>query len=123
MLKTALQLTPQQWQAYCPGRHLDETQIAERWGQARKLASRAAALLRERFGATRVVAFGSVTRSAWFTPWSDVDLAVWGLPPSRFYRAVAALAGLSAEFEVDLVDGEECRPALREAIAKEGIDL
>jgi predicted nucleotidyltransferase len=85
------------------------------------VAHLAARLLRQRFGATRVVAFGSLTDRAWFTPWSDVDLAAWGVPPDAFYRAVALVTGLSAEFKMDLVSPEECRPALRRVIEREGV--
>jgi hypothetical protein len=57
----------------------------------------------------------------WFTRWSDIDSAAWGIPPDAFSRAVAAVTGLSAEFKIDLVDPEDCRPALRQAIDREGI--
>jgi len=83
----------------------------------------AARLLCEGFGATRVVAFGSLVHRAWFTPWSDIDLAAWGVPADQFYRAVAAVTGVSPDFEVDLVDPEGCRPAVRQFIEREGIDL
>ncbi len=69
--------------------------------------------LPEECGAVRVLLFGSAVWCASFTPWSDVDLAAWGIPPERFYAAVAAVTGLSADIKVDLVDPEDCRPALR----------
>ena len=80
-------------------------------------------MLRERFGATRVVAFGSLTRCEWFTPWSDIDLAVWDIPPDAFYRAVAAVTGLDPEFKADLVAPEDCQPSLRRVIDREGVAL
>jgi predicted nucleotidyltransferase len=97
--------------------------VAERWEQAWEQARRAAQILRERFGATRVVAFGSLVRRTWFTPWSDIDLAAWGIPADQFYRAVAAVTGMSPDFEVDVVDPEGCRPSLRQRIEQEGVDL
>jgi len=45
------------------------------------------------------------------------------LPADRFYAAVAAIIGLSAEFKVDLVDAEACKVSLREAIDRDGIEL
>jgi len=36
-------------------------------------------VLKSRFGARRVVLFGSLAHAAWFAPHSDVDLAVEGL--------------------------------------------
>jgi len=62
---------------------------------------RAAAVLREA-GATEVYVFGSAgsgTRRAD----SDIDLAVAGLPPERFFRAMAAAAD-AVSCELDLVD-------------------
>ena len=80
-------------------------------------------LLRRRFGATRVVVFGSLAHREWFTLWSDIDLAAWGIPPDSFYRAVAVVTGLSTEFEVELVAPEDCQPTLRRAIEQEGVEI
>jgi predicted nucleotidyltransferase len=121
--KTALDLTGEEWQTYRPGRDRDERQCAERWERAWEVARAAARLLRERFSAKRVVVFGSLTQRDGFTPWSDIDFAAWGIPPEQFYRAVAAVSGLSPDFEVDLVDPESCRPALRKRIEREGVDV
>ncbi len=123
MTKTALALTTEEWRAYRPGSKLDQEQATERWERAWEVARAAARLLRQRFGATRVVGFGSLTNRAWFTPWSDIDLAAWGIPPDVFYKAVAVVTGLSSEFKIDLVSPQDCRPALRQVIAREGIDL
>jgi len=123
MTKTALALTAEEWRTYRPGAKTDDAQVAERWERAWKIAHTAASLLREKFRAKRVVVFGSLVRRTWFTPWSDIDLAAWGIPPDAFYRAVAFVTGLSPEFEVDLVSSEDCRPALRQVIEGEGIDL
>jgi uncharacterized protein len=66
--------------------HRRETEL--RRAAAWDLAHRAARLLREEFGATRVVAFGSLAHGAWFEPRSDIDLAVEGIPVEAFWRAV-----------------------------------
>ena len=123
MAKTALDLTAEELQRYRPARKLEKPQATERWEQARQAAQAAARLLRERFGASRVVAFGSLLRREWFTPWSDIDLAAWGIPPQNFYQAVAAVTGISSEFKIDLVAPEDCRPALGQVIEREGVDL
>ncbi len=120
MSRTALELTAAERRAYRPIRKPVEP---ERWERAWETARAAAMLLRQRFAATRVVAFGSVTHRAWFTPWSDIDLVAWGIPPGEFYRAVAAVTGLSSEFEIDLVDPDTCPPALRQRVEQEGIEL
>lgn len=123
MTRTALTLSAEERRSYRPGVQMDEETVAERWERAWQIARLAARLLRERFGATRVVAFGSLAHRTWFTPWSDVDLAAWGIPPDAFYRAVALVTGLSPEFEIDLIVPEDCRPALRQVIEREGVEL
>ena len=91
--------------------------------RAWQVARRAAALLRDRFGATRVVAFGSLARGEGFTRWSDVDIAAWGISPSDTFRAVAAVLDVDSEIQVNLVDVAICRPALLASIERDGIDL
>jgi predicted nucleotidyltransferase len=70
-----------------------------------------------------VVVFGSLAHRAWCTPWSDIDLAVWGIPAGEFCRAVAVITRLSAEFAIEVLDPETCRPAVRHRIEQEGIDV
>ncbi|MCX5646655.1 MAG: nucleotidyltransferase domain-containing protein [Phycisphaerae bacterium] len=129
MAKTALDITGDQWLAYDMGAAVRRRQASvdrqaqERWQQAQPLAREAAQRLRDQFGARRVVLFGSAVERSSFTRWSDVDLAVWGVPPECFYGAVAAVTGLSTEIAVDLVDPEECPAALRTVIEREGIEL
>ncbi len=121
--RTALELTPKELGEFRAGQDWEEAELEARWREGYEVARAAARLLRERFAATRVAVFGSLVKRACFTPWSDVDLAVWGIPPDQFYRAVAAVTGLTPSYEVDLVDVESCRPGLRQVIEREGIDL
>ena len=123
MARTALDLTAEELRSYRPGRKPNKWQVAERWEQAWELARTAAHLLCERFGATRVVAFGSLAHRDWFSPWSDIDLAAWGIPADQFYKAVAVVTGISQDFHVDLVDPESCRLSVQQSIEREGIDL
>jgi uncharacterized protein len=123
MGKTALALTREEWRAYRPGVAVEQRRVAERWRRAWQVAQQAADLLRHQFGATRVVAFGSLARPEWFTPWSDIDLAAWNIAPEAFYRAVAAVTGISSEFRIDLVAAEDCRTDLRQVIDHEGVTL
>jgi hypothetical protein len=51
--------------------------------------------LRERFGAARVVALGSLVHGHWFSKMSDGDLAVWGVELDDYLVAVARLQDLS----------------------------
>ena len=121
----ALELS-QKYAAYLPGvqrrwreRH-DELarRQDEAWGTARRIA----ALLRARYGATQVVAFGSIVHPERFDERSDIDLAVAGISPDAFFGAWAA-AGADCAFSLDLVDLRDCSPALRKLIEQEGVSL
>ena len=78
--------------------------------------------LSSRFGSKKILLFGSLAHGS-FNKWSDIDLAVCGIPPADYYKAVAFASGFSSEWKVDLVDVEDCSEALREIILKEGIEL
>jgi predicted nucleotidyltransferase len=82
-----------------------------------------AKLLKEQYGANRVVLFGSLAHDAWFTPRSDIDICAEGIPVDRFFRAESEVLKRSEGFKIDLVDPEECPPELLSKIEEEGIDL
>lgn len=88
------------------------------WAAARQ----AAQLLKERFGATRVIVFGSLAHSAWFHTRSDIDLAVEGVSADDFIPAWAALDHQDSLFEIDLIRHESAPAHLRESIER-GIDV
>ena len=100
-----------------------ERELVARQQRAWRMAGAASRLLKDRFGATRVVAFGSVARPGCFTRWSDLDLAAWGLGPTDTFRAMSAVAELDRNISVNLVDIGTCRAELRAAIEREGINL
>jgi predicted nucleotidyltransferase len=78
-------------------------------------------LLVDRYGARRVVLFGSFARGD-TTERSDVDLAVAGLDPAGYFTAIADLTGL-LDTPVDLVELERAPPSLLARIELEGVDL
>lgn len=127
--RTAKDLTVEEWKSYHPLPTILQRQIAarsqleHRRKRALRLARQAAELLRTEFYARDVILFGSLVSPDSFTLWSDIDLAVFGVPADRYYAAVAAIIGLSAEFKVDLIDAEACKASLREAIDRDGIAL
>jgi predicted nucleotidyltransferase len=88
--------------------------------EAQNLATRCATVLRQRFGAKRVVPFGSVVRDGTWHPGSDLDLAVEGIAPEQFFQAWAALREiLPPGLDVDLVDLEHAGDAIRARILGE----
>ena len=69
--------------------------------QLRQSIQRAAAVLQE-LGAREVYVFGSAAKGT-LRPSSDVDLAVSGLPPAVFFRAMSKAADV-LDRPLDLID-------------------
>jgi len=70
--------------------------------RAHAQVERAAAILGGH-GATEVYVYGSVVTDRWDPEWSDIDFAVRGLPPDRYFRAAGEVArGIGRE--VDILD-------------------
>jgi predicted nucleotidyltransferase len=87
------------------------------------VAERAAAILKEQFGAQRVILFGSLAHGHWFGPKSDIDLAAEGIQASDFWRAWCALDEIDSDFEINLIAIESASASLQEALAHEGVEL
>jgi predicted nucleotidyltransferase len=126
-MTTALKLTKEEMAVYRTAARrrgeLERQQVARREERAWELARQAAAVLRKQFGATRVVAFGSLVHTGCFTAWSDVDIAAWGILPEDTFRAIGAIMDISAEPPINLVDVKTCSASLLAAIEREGQDL
>jgi predicted nucleotidyltransferase len=121
--KTALDMTPDMLRQYRPFKAKeDRGATAASMEEARRVAAEIADALKRRFGAKRVLLFGSLARGE-FDRWSDIDLAAWGIPAPDFYRAVSFATGVSSSWKVDLIDGEDCPASLRAVIDREGMDL
>lgn len=129
MGKTARELSTEDLRAYRPLQALEDSEkdpaVAERKERAWEIARSAAEFLKMRFGAKRVVIFGSLAQKTLFTPWSDIDLAVWGISPEDYYSAAGAAMDIGLEYgiRVDVVDPEDCGPQFILEIEKEGIQL
>jgi predicted nucleotidyltransferase len=90
--------------------------LEERRRSALSLAKQAASLLKEEFGATQVILFGSLLTET-FHETSDIDLAVIGLPEHQYFQAVGRLLGLG-DFDFDLVEVQNARPEMAQAISQ-----
>ena len=101
----------------------DSHRLKKRYQEAWDIAKEAALILKRDFGAEKVVLFGSLTDFSRFTQWSDVDLAVWGLPDNRFFAAVATISSLASAFSIDLIDVKDCKEFIRIAVETEGIEI
>ena len=121
--KTAIEITPSKWRDYRPFKFNEEQKSASSSvSEALDVAKSIANELINRFGSKKVVLFGSLARGD-FNLRSDIDLAVWDIPPDDFYKAVAFASGFSSVWSVDIVDLDDCTEALRDIILQEGVEL
>lgn len=128
-MPTLLELTPQERQHYLqiahPRNTPPELTFAERQERETLLTRvrEAAAALKSHFGARRVVLFGSLAHAAWFTPDTDVDLAVEGLTGSNYWQAWKVVEDIIVDRPVDLIDMDTARTSLQWAIQQDGVEL
>ena len=87
------------------------------------MARKAAKLLKEKYGTTRVAVFGSLIHEGCFTPWSDIDIAAWGIPAEKTLQAMGEVMDMGHKIQVSLVDMAVCKPSLKKVIEKEGVTL
>ncbi len=116
----------EQMKAYIQTAQAREYSLAERIAQRHlrgwEVARQATQLLKESFGASRVVLFGSLLTQSRVHLHSDIDLAVWGMEERVYFKAVAKLQDIDPEFAIDLVEVQNAYPYIRAAIAQ-GVEL
>ena len=83
----------------------------------------AATVVKRRFGARRVVLFGSLAHRAWFGPDSDVDLGVEGLSGDTYWEAWRAVEEILGDRSVELIEMEAAGLSLRQAMERHGVEL
>jgi predicted nucleotidyltransferase len=102
------------------GRSL-EAAARDRAVKARERLPAVVDLLVRRYGVTRVWLFGSLLGDV-LEESSDVDLAVEGLEPARYWDASWRCDDAMGR-HVDLVPIEDAQPTIRELVAREGVVL
>ena len=124
--RTAKDLSPEELAEYhrkldqhLQNRKVDEALLQRAW----QTAYRVAAMLYEDFGVTQVAVFGSLTKRKSFSKWSDINIAVWGIPNDKYFRAVWEAEDISRLFEIDLVDFESCTTLYRERIESQVVRI
>ena len=90
-------------------------QMKQRQQQGLEIARKAASILKQEFGAERVVLFGSMLDHEQMWWGSDIDLAVWGLRSEDFFKAGAAIERYH-NFSIDLVEIQSAKPHILNAI-------
>lgn len=127
MARTAVDVTEDDMALYrATARQRDaqeREQQAQRLVRALFVAQQSAQMLKERFGAKRVILFGSLAQANFFHLRSDIDLAIEGVQSRDFWRAWCSLDALAGEFEIDLIDIGTASEWLRLEIAQKGVEL
>ena len=100
-------------------REVDEALLQRAWHTVHRIAS----MLYEDFDATQVAVFGSLAEPEAFSKWSDIDIAVWGIPNDKYFRASSIASDISRLFKVDLVDFESCKGLFRERIQSQLVPI
>jgi predicted nucleotidyltransferase len=126
---TMVDLTPEDLERYrAAARHraaafaLAPSDVAAREDLLKRVRS-AAAALRTRYNAKRVILFGSLAHEAWYAADSDVDLAVEGLSGDAYWQAWRTVEDIIGDRSVDLVEMEAARESFRSAIERTGVPL
>ena len=124
--RTTKDLTPEEMKEYhkrldqhLQSRKVDAALLQRAWQTAHKIA----AMLYEDFSATQVAVFGSLAQQKSFAKWSDIDIAVWGIPSEMYFRASSRVSDISGLFKVDLVEYEKCKGIFRERIQKQLVPI
>ena len=124
--RTAKDLSPEELAEYrrrldqhFKNRKVDEALLQRAWHTAHRIA----AMLYKDFGATQVAVFGSLAEPEAFSKWSDIDIAVWGIPNDKYFRASSIASDISGLFKVDLIDFENSKGLFRERIQSQLIPI
>ena len=125
-MKTFSYLTFQELRAYNPFNykfHADPNNNIKTFEtEAINIAKEIADGLKKYFNAKKVVLFGSLATFE-FMEGSDIDIAVWGIPYDKFFKAVVFASVLSKKFKVDLVDAQDASDSLLDSIRRDGIEI
>ena len=112
MVKTASDLKNGGWAReemvkYSPWESLEryskDKNLLARRDRAMLISCRIGDLLKKKYGARRVVLFGSLAHKAWFTPRSDIDICAEGIPVDRFFQAESEIQEISGGFKLILL--------------------
>lgn len=129
-MPTALELTREGWKSYLEGARrrlvVTELTIAEKreLSQLLRRVQKAAEVLKNQFGARRVLLFGSLAQPFWFKEDSDVDLAVEGLKSGKdYWEAWQMVEEIIGDRLVDFIEIEAAGQSLRQAIQRYGAEL
>ena len=128
-MQTALELGRKGWERYLkssrhriPKAQLSPSELKERKYLLIRI-QKAADEIKLRFRVRRIVLFGSLAHEGWFSPDSDVDIAVEGLAGDDYWRAWRIAEETIKDRPADLIEIESSSETLRQAIDRHGMKL
>ncbi len=86
-------------------------------------AKKVAVMLRKKYGAKKVLLFGSLVRDGYLDERSDIDILVDGVNANDMLRAGFDAWMVAEPFDVDLIPEKKARKSLLKVARKEGIEL
>lgn len=86
-------------------------------------AKKVAFMLRKKYGAKKVLLFGSLVRDGYLDERSDIDILVDGVRANDMLRAGFDAWMEADPFDVDLIPAKKARKSLLKVARKEGIEL
>jgi len=86
-------------------------------------AKKVAVMLRKKYGAKKVLLFGSLVRDGYLDERTDIDILVDGVSANDILRAGFDAWMVAEPFDVDLIPVGKARRSLLKVARKEGIEL
>ena len=127
MSKTFRDLTPKEakkyWEALLKREEKKKEAVKERFYKAWELVRKISKVLYEKYKVKEVIVFGSLTDISSFNEWSDIDIAIVGIPDNLYFRAIAEITSISEDFDIDIIDVESCKESLKKVIMEKGIRI
>ena len=96
---------------------------AELLKRAWKDAHRVAAVLYEKYSASKVAVFGSLAERVCFNEHSDIDIVVWGLSCNKDLDASYEVNELNLKRKIELIDFNHAKGLLRERITTQSVHI
>lgn len=127
-MPTALSMTDEMLQQYVVAARQSLPKLAAKVDSAEinqliQALQKIAAVIKQDFGASRVILFGSVVHQQWFSDTSDIDIAIEGLSGHDFFSAWRLLEAACPNRVVDLVDLDIVSPTFYQTVEQTGIEL
>jgi predicted nucleotidyltransferase len=87
------------------------------------LVRESANMLKTRFGAKRVILFGSMSQPLFFRLDSDIDIAIEGIAVEDYWEAWREVEKIIEDKSIDFIDIADAKDSVKKAIQRYGVEL